>query len=202
MSALAIFHQFFDSCVGSWDSERTYHYLSRASIERSHTHFGVSPLTPEQKAKVLTDNSYTAEAKRLETCPGFHLVFHTVSEKGDVVDQSVNLAFVPGDPSVSGALPSSISGTGEHDYLLEGDYLRDRAYEEDRPIISHFRFDARTRELLMTTRYTHIVSVDSITLINPKMRIRRIFNYMRPPEGLPLTQLSLVGFGVEQKIEG
>lgn len=193
MSALAIFHQFFDSCVGSWNSERTYHYLSRASIERSHTHFGVSPLTTEQKNKVFTDNSYTAEAKRLETCPGFHLVFHTVSEKGDVVDQSVNLAFVPSAPSMS--------GPAEHEHLIEGDYLRDRAYEEDRPIISHFRFDSRTRELMMTTRYTHIVSVDSITLINPKMRIRRIFNYMRPPEGLPLTDLSLVGFGVEQKIE-
>ncbi|MEO1397145.1 MAG: phycobiliprotein lyase [Cyanobacteria bacterium J06634_5] len=192
MSALSIFHQFFDSCVGSWDSERTYHYLSRASIERSHTHFGVSPLTAEQKAKVLTDNSYTADIKNLEISPGFHLVFHTVSEKGDVVDQSVNLAFVPSSPTGS--------GPAEHDYLLEGDYLRDRAYEEDRPIISHFQFDSRKRELLMTTRYTQIVSVDSITLINPKMRIRRIFNYMRPPEGMPLTELSLVGFGVEQKI--
>ncbi|MEM9090767.1 MAG: phycobiliprotein lyase [Cyanobacteria bacterium P01_F01_bin.53] len=188
MSALSIFHQFFDSCVGSWDSERTYHYLSRASVERSHTNFGVSPLTPEQKAKVLADNSYSAEAGRLENCPGFHLVFHTVSEKGVVVDQSVNLAFVPSHEPA------------EHDYLLEGDYLRDRAYEEDRPIISHFRFDSRTRELLMTTHYTHIVSVDSITLINPTMRIRRIFNYMRPPEGQPLTELALVGFGVEQKL--
>lgn len=188
--ALSIFHRFFDACVGSWDSERTYHYLSRSSVERSHTNFGVSPLTPEQKQKVLSDNSYSADSARLQNCPGFHLVFHTVSEKGEVVDQSVNLAFVPsGKPA-------------EHDYLLEGDYLRDRAYEEDRPIISHFRFDSRTRELLMTTRYTHIVSVDSITLVNPKMRIRRIFNYMKPPEGEPLSDLALVGFGVEQKLAG
>lgn len=190
MSALSIFHQFFDACVGSWDSERTYHYLSRSSVERSHTNFGVSPLTSEQKQKVLLDNSYTAEGDRLQNCPGFHLVFHTVSEKGEVVDQSVNLAFVPsGNPA-------------EHDYLLEGDYLRDRAYEEDRPIISHFRFDSRTRELLMTTRYTQIVSVDSITLVNPKLRIRRIFNYMKPAEGNPLSDLALVGFGVEQKLAG
>jgi len=190
MSALSVFHQFFDTCVGSWDSERTYHYLSRSSVERSHTHFGVSPLTPAQKMKVFADNNYTAESDRLSDCPGFHLVFHTVSEKGEVVDQSVNLAFVPSTEPV------------EHDYLIEGDYLRDRAYEEDRPIISHFRFNSRTRELLMITRYTQIVSVDSIVLVNPQVRVRRIFNYMKPPEGMPLSDLSLVGFGVEQKLAG
>lgn len=188
MSALDIFHGFFDSCVGNWDSERTYHYLSKSAIERSHTHFGVSPLTDDKKNKVFADNQYTVAASSLGTCPGFHLVFHTVSEKGEVVDQSVNLAFVPnGQPA-------------EHEYLLEGDYLRDRAYEEDRPTISHFSFNSRTCELLMTTRYTQIVSVDSITLVNPKMRIRRIFNYTKAPDGQPLTELALVGFGVEQKL--
>jgi hypothetical protein len=190
MSALSIFHEFFDVCVGSWDSERTYHYLSRASVERSHTHFGVSPLTAEQKDKVFADNSYPIHEAKALNCPGFHLVFHTVSEKGEVVDQSVNLAFVPKEI------------TTEPDYILEGDYLRDRAYEEDRPIISHFRFDSRDRELLMTTQYTQIVSVDSIRLVNPQLRIRRIFNYMKPPEGRPLSELSLVGFGVEQKLAG
>jgi hypothetical protein len=188
MSALAVFYQFFDICVGSWDSERTYHYLSRSSVERSHTHFGVSPLTPEQKAKVFSDNSYSIKDSRIESCPGFHLVFHTVSEKGEVVDQSVNLAFV------ANQAPS------EHDYLIEGDYLRDRAYEEDRPIISHFSFNSRNSELIMTTRYTQIVSVDSITLINADTRIRRIFNYLMPPDGQPLSDLSLVGFGVEKKL--
>lgn len=188
--ALSIFYRFFDACVGSWDSERTYHYLSRSSVERSHTNFGVSPLTAAQKQKVLKDNHYSSNSAQIAACPGFHLVFHTVSEKGDVVDQSVNLAFVPSDQPA------------EHDYLLEGDYLRDRAYEEDRPIISHFRFDSRNRELLMTTRYTQIVSVDSITLVNPNMRIRRIFNYMKPADGEPLSDLALVGFGVEQKLAG
>ena len=186
MSALAIFHQFFDSCVGGWDSERTYHYLSEGAIERSHTEFRVQPLTADRKAKVLSDNHFESGAD-MELCPGFHLVFHTVSEAGVVKDQSLNLAFVPNDETVN----------AEH--VLEGAYLRDRAYEEDRPIISDFRFDARTRELLMTTRYTRIISVDSITLVNPQMRIRRIFNYIRPPEGQPLDKLALVGFGVEQK---
>ncbi|MEM6597379.1 MAG: phycobiliprotein lyase, partial [Cyanobacteria bacterium P01_C01_bin.69] len=69
MAALEIFHQFFDSCVGSWDSERTYHYLSETAIERSHTEFKVQPLTPERKVKVLTDNAFEV-SDRMETCPG------------------------------------------------------------------------------------------------------------------------------------
>ena len=186
MAALEIFHQFFDNCVGSWDSERTYHYLSETAIERSHTEFNVQSLTPEGKVKVLTDNAFEV-SDRMETCPGFHLSFHTISEAGVTKDQSLNLAFVPNDATLNS------------DTILEGAYLRDKAYEEERPIISDFRFDARTRELLMTTRYTRIISVDSITLINPQMRIRRIFNYIRPPEGKPLDKLALVGFGVEQK---
>lgn len=185
-SALRVFHQFFDSCVGSWDSERTYHYLSEAAVERSHTEFQVAPLTAERKVKVLTDNAF-AVSDRMDICPGFHLMFHTVSEAGVTKDQSLNLAFVPNDETLNS------------DFVLEGAYLRDKAYEEERPIISDFRFDARTRELLMTTRYTRVISVDSITLINPQMRIRRIFNYLRPPEGQPLDKLALVGFGVEQK---
>lgn len=186
MTVLDTFNQFFDRCVGSWDSERTYHYMSRGAVERSHTTFGVAPLTSEQKSKVLTDNHYDG-AQDLQDCPGFHLVFHTVSEKGEVVDQALNLAFVP----------HHANNADKH--ILEGDYLRDRAYEEDRPIVSHFRFDSRNQELLMTTPYTRIVSVDSITLVNPNMRIRRIFNYLKPPEGEPMDQLLLVGFGVEQK---
>ncbi|MGD1896438.1 MAG: phycobiliprotein lyase [Phormidesmis sp.] len=188
-SALTVFHQFFESCVGSWDSERTYHYLSEGAIERSHTDFQVQPLTAEQKIKVMIDNAFKV-SDRMEICPGFHLVFHTISEAGVTKDQSLNLAFVPNDETVNS------------ETVLEGAYLRDKAYEEERPIVSDFRFDARTRELLKTTRYTRVISVDSITLINPQMRIRRIFNYLRPPEGQPLDKLALVGFGVEQKSTG
>jgi hypothetical protein len=83
--------------------------------------------------------------------------------------------------------------------VIAGDYLRDRAYEEDVPIIAQFRYTLATRELLMTTRYTRVVSVDSITLVNPTLRVRRILNYRRPPEGQPLDELVLAGFGVEQK---
>ncbi|VEP17835.1 hypothetical protein H1P_650001 [Hyella patelloides LEGE 07179] len=36
-------------------------------------------------------------------------------------------------------------------------------------------------------------------MTNPNLRIRRILNYQRPPEGQPLETILLAGFGVEQK---
>lgn len=179
-----VFAEFFEHCVGDWSTERTYHYLMHQEVERSHTDFQIRRLTAEIKQKVLADNQYDAP-ENLAELQGFSLGFQTVSEKGDRVQQQLNILFVVRDET----------GT-----VLEGDYLRDRAYEEDRPIISPFRFDSTSRELLMTTTYTRTVSVDSITLINPKLRIRRIFNYLKPELGQPLEQMGLVGFGVEQKV--
>ncbi len=176
---------FFDCCIGHWDIERTYHYLTHQEIERSHTDFKVNPITPELKQKVLADNEYR-EGLDLSQMPGFQLVFHTVSDKGEEVSQELCALFVPKEQEGS---------------LITGDYLRDRAYEEARPIISSFAYNQDNRELLMTTYYTRVVSVDSITLINPKMRIRKILNYQRPDPGAPMDQLVLVGFGVEQKPE-
>lgn len=178
------FHYFFDCCVGQWKTERTYHYLTYQEVERSHTEFVVHPLTAAQKTKVLADNG-RPDHSDLDTLPGFHLEFETTSEKGEQVSQQLNLLFVP---------------TSSHGSILEGDYLRDRAYEEAKPMISHFRFDSETKELLMTTNYTRVVSVDSITLINPNLRIRKILNYQRPFSDQPLDQVVLVGFGVEQKV--
>ena len=179
----SIFQQFFERCVGSWVSERTYHYLRHQVIERSRTEFTVKPLSNEQKSKVLSDNSYET-IKQLEPLPGFNLGFYTINDRGEEVSQNINLMFVP---------------KAETENSLSGDYLRDRAYEEDRPIISHFNFDSTTRELLMTTNYTEVVSVDSITLNNPNLRIRKIMNYLRPEDGQPLEKILLAGFGIEQK---
>ncbi|PSO48290.1 MAG: phycobiliprotein lyase [Cyanobacteria bacterium SW_9_44_58] len=175
---------FFNCCLGHWDIERTYHYLTRQEVERSRTKFEVKPLTPELKTKVLADNQYDISNQNADLS-GFQLYFHTVSEKGEEVAQSLNALFVP---------------KKQEGNLLEGDYLRDRAYEEARPIVSHFRFDPAVSELLMTTPYTQVVSVDSITLVNPNLRIRKIINYDRPPEGESLKNVRLVGFGVEQKV--
>lgn len=185
MNHMEIFHQFFDACVGTWATERTYHYLSHQEVERSRTEFRIHAITPELKSQVLSDNEYTA-SPRLDDLPGYHLDFETVSEKGDRVKQSLNMLFVPEQPQGK---------------FVVGAYLRDRAYEESRPIVSHFSFNSETWELLMTTTYTRVISVDSITLINPKLRIRKILNYRLPKEGEALRDLVLVGFGVEQKQE-
>lgn len=193
MDSLQVFHEFFNCCVGEWKSERTYHYLIHQEIERSQTTFQVEAISSHIKTKVLDDNQF-ATPDNLDVLPGFQLVFHTVSEKGEVVDQALNMLFVPQDES---SLTTPV--TDQSITLVQGSYLRDRAYEESRPIVSDFRFNPITRELLMTTHYTQVVSVDSITLVNPKLRIRRILNYQRPADGEPLSNVMLAGFGVEQK---
>lgn len=178
------FQDFFTACVGSWQSERTYHYLSDQEVERSKTEFLVKPLSIDIKHKVLQDNKY-AVPENLETLPGFNLNFYTISQKGEEVQQSLNLLFVP---------------LRENGLFLEGDYLRDRAYEESKPIVSDFSFNRQNNLLLMKTYYTYIVSVDSITLVNPRLRLRQIINYQRPSIGEDLKIITLVGFGVEQKV--
>jgi len=183
MNALATFHQFFDACVGQWTTERTYHYLTHQEVERSHTDFLIQPISSDRKAQVLADNTFTVPGD-LDELPGYHLEFATLSDKGEKVNQALNMLFVPQQ---------------EEGTFLLGAYLRDRAYEESRPIISQFRFNPDQRELLMTTTYTRVVSVDSITLINPRLRIRKILNYLRPEVGEALQEVVLVGFGVEQK---
>jgi hypothetical protein len=191
MDSLHVFHEFFNCCVGQWRSERTYHYLSHQEIERSQTTFQVEAIDNAIKVQVLNDNQF-ATPDNLNVLPGFQLIFHTVSEKGEVVDQALNMLFVPSHDSVMATYGNPI-------IPVTGSYLRDRAYEESRPIVSDFRFDPTTRELLMTTYYTRVVSVDSITLVNPQLRIRRILNYQRPTDGQPLSTVLLAGFGVEQK---
>jgi hypothetical protein len=177
------FQQFFDNCVGNWTTERTYHYLTQQEVERSRTEFNVEPITNELKLQVLKDNDFDLPAD-LSILPGYHLEFQTISEKGEKVFQQLNMLFIT---------------QSDDSTILQGKYLRDRAYEEERPIIADFHFDNTKHELLMTTNYTRVVAVDSITMINPKFRIRRILSYRRPPEGQPLEEVVLVGFGVEQK---
>ncbi|OKH53603.1 phycobiliprotein lyase [Calothrix sp. HK-06] len=178
------FQQFFDDCVGNWSTERTYHYLTQQEVERSHTKFVIEPITETLKLKVLADNAFKVPP-HVNSLPGYHLKFETVSEKGEKVSQQLNMLFVTQE---------------QESNSLQGKYLRDRAYEEERPIIADFRFDNTKRELLMTTNYTRVIAVDSITMINPSLRIRRILTYRRPTEGEALSDVVLVGFGVEQKV--
>ncbi len=177
---------FFTACLGKWSIERTYHYLGEAEgrIERSHTNYDIRELTGDRVLKVLADNE--REPDTVTTHYGFYLAFDTVSERGERVQMDLNILFVPGQSEADS---------------IEGDYLRDRAYEESRPMASRFHYDPHRAELRMTTRYTRIVSVDSITLVSPNLRLRQIQNFRRPQfDHLPLQELELVGFGVEQKV--
>ncbi len=182
MDAVQTFHDFFDCCVGHWVTERTYHYLAQQYVERSHTDFDVHPVDLTRKQKVIADNGYPS-VSNLDQYPGYHLAFQTVSETGERVAHDLNMLFI-------------FEQQGD---ILVGDYLRDRAYEEATPMIAKFQFDPTIRELRMQTTYTRIVSVDTITLVNPRLRIRKIINYHRPPADQPLQDVALVGFGVEQK---
>ncbi|TGG96791.1 MAG: phycobiliprotein lyase [Aphanocapsa feldmannii 277cV] len=172
---------------GAWRSERTYFHLSpddptRQERERSTTTFQVRPLQPEGLARVMADNSYRLDPQLPSPC-GFHLGFDTLNEFGETRSMQLNLLFVT---------------TSDQGQLCRGDYLRDRAYEEDRPMVSSFGYVPDRRELTMVSHYSRVVSVDRITLLDRRTRIRRILNYARPatPEA-PLLDLRLVGFGLE-----
>ena len=182
MDAVQVFQRFFEDCVGNWVTERTYHYLTHQKVERSHTEFVIHPLSPVLKQKVITDNAYPSLGD-LAPYPGYHLSFETVSETGETAAHALNMLFV-------------YEQSGD---LLIGDYLRDRAYEEAKPMIAKFQFNPTLCELRMETTYTRVVAVDTITMVNPNLRIRKIINYHRPAEGQPLVDVALVGFGVEQK---
>lgn len=177
---------FFEACLGKWSIERTYHYLNATEkeIERSHTNYDIRPLTEVNRLKVLKDNERPEPGD--VKCHGFALAFDTTSERGEKVSMELNILFVP---------TSEVAG------VFEGDYLRDKAYEETRPMVAHFRYDPERAELRMTTRYTRTVSVDAITLVNPQLRLRQIQNFRRPQfDDFPLKELELVGFGVEKKV--
>ena len=61
----------------------------------------------QQKNKVLIDNAYE-QISKLEMFPGFNLGFYTINDKGEEVEQNLNLMFVPKTEAIN---------------ILEGDYL-------------------------------------------------------------------------------
>jgi CpeS-like protein len=67
--------------------------------------------------------------------------------------------------------------------------------------VAHVRYKQNRAELRMITRYTRTVSIDTITLVIPQLRLRQIQNFCRSQfDDLPLKELELVGFGVEKKV--
>lgn len=187
-STMEEFVKFFAAQSGSWDSQRTYHYTGpQPGREESSTTFDVERLTPAQVRDVLESNGDVAmlDESGVEKAEGFRVSFVTkMASQDELVQNSTDLAFVPLD--VEG-------GT------VSGFYFRNLGYEEAKPMKAKFNFDAAKRTLNMITKYTKVVSVDAISLVNEGIRLRNIVNYARPPDGMPLRDPVLVGFGVEKK---
>ncbi len=189
---LVLFREYFSAMNGSWNSDRTYHYVPERRREKSQTTFNVSRLTRAQIDDVMKSNGEAGvlEPQDYVFTEGFRVAFLTRMEsQGGLVESGTNLAFVP-------------RGVDEANAIVTGDYFRDLGYEEKGPKAAKFSFDGRRMQLTMTTHYTRVVSVDQIRLINPSCRLREIVNYKKPAvEGSPLVDPLLVGFGVELKGE-
>lgn len=191
----AAFSTFINIMPGVWDSERTYHYMTSqpSARESSQTTFFVDTLNSSTIEEVLRQNEASMQKGlqqwQLGSTYGFKVSFRTrMANSDELVIASTNLAFVPYQFYSNG--------------IIRGNYFRDVGYEERVPTKAQFIFDAAKLQLVMTTYYTRVVSVDTITLINPDLRLRNIVNYNRPQQGAPLSEAVLVGFGVELRNKG
>lgn len=204
---------FFADCIGLWKTERTYHMTAEGEIERSYTEFSATPLTFEDKQKLLTptdETSILVDLAQLQTddrlFPGFAIAFDTVSEKGEKVSMSLQALFVPdtyvlstSEASILPAIPIA-SQIAEGDDIIRGFYMRNEGYSEAGAIAGRFTYDPIRQTLEMTTYYKRSVAVDQMRFLTPDMRLRTIVTYKRSPDpAQPPTEITLVGFGLEQR---
>lgn len=202
---------FFSACVGTWKTERTYHYPLHDEVERSHTEFNVAGLTLDEKSQIssafLPAGSLSAAAQ-IDGFPGFRIGFDTVSEKGERVAMNLKALFVP-DNAIEAAhllptdplapatpLAAEILDSPE---IVRGLYLRDEGYSETGAITGRFTYLPSRHTLELVTYYSRSVAVDQLRLISPTSRLRTIVTYQRPQPGEVPTVITLVGFGLEQK---
>lgn len=206
------FQDFFQACVGTWTTQRTYHYMPQSQIERSFTEFRVESLTDDQKQQILSlselsgikvDETPLNFEKNL--CPGFAIAFDTVSETGERVSMSLRALFIPDAyASLANAsaqtppLPTAaqIPDTEE---VVRGFYLRDEGYSEAGAVASRFTYLPSRQTLEMTTYYRRSVAIDQMRFVAPDLRLRTIVTYERPESGEMPTVIDLVGFGVERR---
>ncbi|KAJ8907339.1 hypothetical protein NDN08_007453 [Rhodosorus marinus] len=186
------FHEFFTQASGSWNTERNYHYMEgedeEASTENSRMTFDVERLGNDDKREVIEIYDKFLDEEGVASCEGFRVSFKTMMESKGLVKSFTNLVFIPEE---------------SRNNVLSGMYLRDYAYEERRPVPGSFKFNTEERKLILTTKYTKLVSVDSIQLANSDTRLRQIVNYERPEEpDEELSKVMLAGFGVETRVQG
>jgi CpeS-like protein len=204
-------HDFFSACVGTWKTERTYHYPLHNEVERSYTEFNVSELTVDEKSQISSaflPVGSISTTEQIDRFPGFRIGFNTVSEKGERVAMNLKALFVPDrailnpdllaqDPlAPSTPLAAEILDSPE---IVRGLYLRDEGYSETGAITGKFTYLPSRQTLELVTYYSRSVAVDQLRLISPTSRLRTIVTYQRPQPGEVPTVINLVGFGLEQK---
>jgi hypothetical protein len=206
------FQNFFQACVGTWTTERTYHYLPQSQIERSFTEFRVESLTDDQKKQILSLSQLSGikveEALRnfeKSLCPGFAIAFDTVSETGERVSMSLKALFVPDAyaslANASAQIPPlpTAAQVPDIEEVVQGFYLRDEGYSEAGAVASRFTYLPSRQTLEMTTYYRRSVAIDQMRFVAPDLRLRTIITYQRPESGEMPTAIDLVGFGVERR---
>lgn len=203
--------EFFAACVGTWKTERTYHYPLHHEVERSYTEFNVAALAVAEKQQIssafLPIGSISATTE-IDDFPGFSIGFNTVSEKGERVAMNLKALFVPDlailapqllptDP-LAPAMPLAAEILDSTE-VIRGLYLRDEGYSETGAITGRFTYLPSRHTLELVTYYSRSVAVDQLRLISPTTRLRTIVTYQRPQPGEVPTVVNLVGFGLEQK---
>ncbi len=202
---------FFSACVGTWKTERTYHYPLHNEVERSYTEFNVAALAVAEKQQISSDflpSGSISSAAQIDDFPGFRIGFSTVSEKGERVAMNLKALFVPdraiSDPQLlptdplAPAMPLAAEILASTE-VIRGLYLRDEGYSETGAITGRFTYLPSRQTLELVTYYSRSVAVDQLRLISPTTRLRTIVTYQRPQPGEVPTAIDLVGFGLEQK---
>ncbi len=202
---------FFAACVGTWKTERTYHYPLHNEVERSSTEFNVAALASAEKHQIYSASlpvDTISNISEIDRSPGFRISFDTVSEKGARVSMQLKALFVsaqsivapdllPVDPLAPATpLTAEILDSTE---VIRGLYLRDQGYSETGAITGQFTYLPSRQTLELVTYYSRSVAVDQLRLISPIARLRTIVTYQRPQPGEVPTVIDLVGFGLEQK---
>jgi CpeS-like protein len=202
---------FFSACVGTWKTERTYHYVRHNEVERSYTEFNVAGLESVEKYQISSAFLPVGTIEvpnEIDRFPGFKIGFATVSEKGERVSMNLKALFIPEraiaaphllptDP-LAPAMPLTAEILDSTE-VVRGLYLRDEGYSESGAITGRFTYLPSRQTLELVTYYSRSVAVDQIRLIDPNSRLRTIVTYRRPQPGEVPTEIDLVGFGLEQK---
>jgi hypothetical protein len=206
------FLDFFAECSGLWKTERTYHMTDSSEIERSYTEYMVTAMTFKEKQNLMSPSDtmpivFDMDSLLLDdrVIPGFSIAFDTVSEKGEKVSMKLKALFVPDDYVLSVAestddslLPIAAQFAPSKD-IVRGYYLRDEGYSEAGAIAGRFSFQPARQILEMTTYYKKSVAVDQMRFLSDQTRLRTIVTYKRPEQKIAPTEITLIGFGVEQR---